>query len=80
LPYFYGETNFGFGTLMTPVQNRFAMTIIDRDYQAEARAAMKLAAAATSDADRLEWLRVAVAWHNLAHVSGWAGEQNDLEH
>jgi hypothetical protein len=54
------------------------MTTIDRDYQAKARAAMELAAAATSDTDRLEWLRVALAWHNLVHASGCAGEHLGL--
>jgi hypothetical protein len=42
------------------------MTTIDIDYQAEARAAMELAAVATSEAERLKWVCVAIAWQDLA--------------
>jgi hypothetical protein len=35
------------------------------DYRAEAEAAIKKAAAATCEHDRLQWLRVAQAWHDL---------------
>jgi len=36
------------------------------DHQAEATAAMALAAAATTDPERSRWVRVAVAWQDLA--------------
>jgi len=38
----------------------------DCDYRAEAVAAMEMAAAATNEAERLKWLRIAVAWQDLA--------------
>ena len=41
-------------------------------YDAEAKAAIKTAAAATSEANRLKWIRIALAWHNLAR-----DQQND---
>jgi hypothetical protein len=62
--YFPGELNCR--TLTDPRQDRLAMTTIDYDHQAEAGAAMELAAAPTSDADRFKWLRVAVAQRDLA--------------
>ena len=40
----------------------------DCDYQAEAVAAMEMAAAATNEAERLKWLRVALAWQDLARA------------
>jgi len=41
-------------------------------YDVEAKAAIKTAAAATCDADRLKWIRIALAWHDLAR-----DQQND---
>jgi hypothetical protein len=41
-------------------------------YDAEAKAAIRTAATATSDADRLKWIRIALAWHELAR-----DQQND---
>jgi len=42
------------------------------DCRAEAEAAMKLAAAATCEHDRLKWVRVASVWQDLArfHAEG----------
>jgi hypothetical protein len=42
------------------------MTTIDIDYRAAARAAMDLAAVATSEAERLKWVCLAIAWQDLA--------------
>jgi hypothetical protein len=39
----------------------------DCDYRAEATTAMEMAAAATDEAERLKWLRVALAWRDLEH-------------
>ena len=44
---------------------RCAVTSLDY-YDAEAKAAIKTAASATSDADRMTWIRIALAWHDLA--------------
>lgn len=40
---------------------------IGYDYQAEAKAAMEMAATSISESERLKWVRVALAWQNLAH-------------
>jgi hypothetical protein len=37
----------------------------DCDYRAEAAAAMEMAATATNEAERLKWLRIALAWRDL---------------
>jgi hypothetical protein len=39
---------------------------IDYDHRALAQAAMRWAAAATCERERLEWVRVALAWQDLA--------------
>ncbi|HLZ01080.1 MAG TPA: hypothetical protein VKR55_02900 [Bradyrhizobium sp.] len=39
---------------------------IEDDHQAEAEAAMAMAAAATCELERLNWVRVALAWRDLA--------------
>jgi hypothetical protein len=39
---------------------------MDYNHQAEAKAAMKMAATATSEAERQKWVRVALAWQDLA--------------
>ena len=39
---------------------------MDYDYQAEAKAAMRMAAAAISEIERLNLVRVALAWQDLA--------------
>jgi hypothetical protein len=39
---------------------------INYDYRAQAQAAMRWAAAATCERERLEWVRIALAWHDLA--------------
>jgi hypothetical protein len=39
---------------------------MDFDYQAEAKAAMRMAAAAISEIERLKLVRVALAWQDLA--------------
>ncbi len=44
---------------------RCAVTFLDY-YDAEAKAAIKTAASASSDADRMKWIRIALAWHDLA--------------
>jgi len=36
------------------------------DYRLEARVAMELATLAKSDADRVKWVPIAVAWQDLA--------------
>jgi hypothetical protein len=38
----------------------------DFDHQAQALAAMRWAATATCERERLGWVRVAFAWHDLA--------------
>ena len=39
---------------------------IEHNHQAEAEAAMAMAAAATCELERLKWVRVALAWYDLA--------------
>ena len=39
---------------------------IDYDYQTQALTAMGRAMAATCERERLEWVRIAFAWHDLA--------------
>ena len=39
---------------------------IEHNHQAEAEAAMAMAAAATCELERLKWVRVALAWRDLA--------------
>jgi hypothetical protein len=41
---------------------------LDSDYRAEAVVAMEMAAAATNEAERLKWLRIALAWGELARL------------
>jgi hypothetical protein len=36
------------------------------DHQTEARAAMEMAAAATTEPERSKWVRIALAWQDLA--------------
>jgi hypothetical protein len=38
---------------------------INYDYRAQAQAAMRWAAAATCERERLEWVRIALAWQDL---------------
>jgi hypothetical protein len=45
------------------------------DYQREAEAAMKMAAA-TSGFERLKWVRVAQAWQDLARTQGAGSRQS----
>jgi hypothetical protein len=40
----------------------------ESDYRAEAAMAMDLAARATNESERLRWLRIAVAWQELARL------------
>lgn len=40
----------------------------DCDYRAEAATAMELAARATNEPERLKWLRIALAWQDLARL------------
>jgi hypothetical protein len=42
------------------------MSKFDCDYEAETRAAMEMAAKATSEVERCEWLLLAMAWQALA--------------
>ena len=42
---------------------------IKYDYGAQAQAALRWAATATCEHDRLEWLRIALAWHDLVPAS-----------
>jgi hypothetical protein len=48
----------------------------DFDYCAEAEGAMREAAAATTAAERIKWVRLALAWQDLARTKmephGWA--------
>jgi hypothetical protein len=46
-----------------------APMIGDLDHQAEAVAAMQKAIAATCPAERLKWLRTALAWKDLASLA-----------
>jgi hypothetical protein len=39
---------------------------IEYDYRAQAQAAMQWAVTATCERDRLDWVRIALAWHGLA--------------
>jgi hypothetical protein len=39
---------------------------INCDYRAQAQAAMRWAVTATCERERLEWVRIALAWHDLA--------------
>jgi hypothetical protein len=38
------------------------------EYQAKAKAAMQMAATATCETERSDWLRVALTWQDLARV------------
>jgi len=40
----------------------------ESNYRAEAAMAMELAAKATSEPERLRWLRIALAWQELARL------------
>ena len=42
---------------------------IEYDNQAQAQAAMQLAASAICERERLEWVRIALVWHGLAPAS-----------
>ncbi len=42
---------------------------INSDNQAKAQAAMRWAASATSERERLGWVRIALAWQDLAPAS-----------
>ena len=59
-----------------PVPDAFTVLCDDRemsrgyDFRAEAEAALKKAAAATRDHDRLRWLRVAQVWQDLSRCGG----------
>jgi len=48
--------------------------IRDLDRQAEAVAAMRMAITATSAAEREKWLRIALAWKDLASFAERKGE------
>ena len=52
---------------------------VESDCLLEARVALELAAEARSDADRLKWVRVAVAWQDLArhHEGNGPTRHND---
>ena len=39
---------------------------IEYDHQTQAQAALRWAALATCERERLEWVRIALAWHDLA--------------
>jgi hypothetical protein len=41
---------------------------LDCDYREEAAMAMEMAAAAPSEAERLKWVRIALAWRELARL------------
>jgi hypothetical protein len=43
---------------------------MDYDYQAEAKAAMRMAATAISEIERLKFVRIALAWQDLARGHG----------
>jgi hypothetical protein len=49
----------------------------DFDCRAEAEAAMRMAAAATCEHDRLKWLRVVQVWQDLARVHSERRWPND---
>jgi len=40
----------------------------DSNYRAEAAMAMELAAKATSEVERVKWLRIALAWQELTRL------------
>jgi hypothetical protein len=63
--YFYGETDCGFrGSLLQAGTIRIVS--VEYDHQAQAQAAMRWAVTATCERDRLDWVCIALAWHNLA--------------
>ena len=68
------ETDFGYGvqTILGQQQHFFS---IDYDHRAEAQAAMRWAVAATCERERLEWVRVALAWQDLALMKARAPEK-----
>jgi hypothetical protein len=39
---------------------------VEYDHQTQAQAALRWAAVATCERERLEWVRIALAWHDLA--------------
>ncbi len=52
----------------------------ESDYRAEAAMAMDLAAKATNEPERLKWLRIALAWQDMArlpHVNGLSALSQD---
>jgi hypothetical protein len=63
--YFYGETDFGFRGLTVPGKTTRYVGM-GFDHQAEAQAAMRWAAVATCEREQLKWVRVALAWQDLA--------------
>jgi hypothetical protein len=78
VPVFRAGTAAQTGTVF-PRRNRFrfpefnrspatssAKMAMDYNHQAEARAAMEMAATATSEPERQTWVRVALAWQDLA--------------
>jgi hypothetical protein len=63
--YFYGETDCVFrGSLFQAGTIRIVS--VDYDHQAQAQTAMQWAVTATCERERLGWVRIALAWLNLA--------------
>ena len=50
------------------------MSMISADFRAEARAAAQMADTETSEADRCDWLFLALAWQALARRQNMVGE------
>jgi hypothetical protein len=51
---------------------------IDYDYRAQAQAAMRWAVAATCERERLQWVRIALAWQDLAPTSSAAADKTNF--
>jgi hypothetical protein len=51
---------------MTVRGQEHRLVSINYEYRTQAQAAMKWAVTATSERERLEWVSIALAWHNLA--------------
>jgi hypothetical protein len=65
-PVFLRRNRFRFTEFRSfPGRNSYFVSI-DYDYRAQAQAAIRWAVAATCERERLEWVRIALAWHDLA--------------
>jgi hypothetical protein len=63
---FYGATDYGLRSSVRSQIRKHRCVSVDYEYRAQAQAAMKCAVAATCERERLEWVSIALASHDLA--------------